>query len=236
MDSGVRDSIKAGIGYVGLALALLFAITTAGIDLSSLAIVAGALSLGIGFGLQNIVSNFVSGLILLIERPIKVGDWVEVGGTAGHVKKVSVRATEIITFQKQSIIVPNSELINSVVGNWTHKDKGGRVDISIGVAYGTNTRQIETLLLDIARGRHDVLKFPEPVVIFIGFGDSSLDFELRIFLRDIGQGVVVASEIRHTIAEVFEKENIEIPFPQRDLNIKSLQVNNDVLLLKDEKI
>ncbi len=221
MDSGVRDSIKTGVGYIGFALAALIAVTSAGIDLSSLAIVAGALSIGIGFGLQNIVSNFVSGLILLVERPIKVGDWVEAGGTSGFVKKISVRATEIETFQKQTMILPNSELINSVVGNWTHKYRGGRVDIPVGVAYGSDVREVERILYRLAAENKSVLKFPEPFVLFNGFGDSSLDFELRLYLSEITKLPVVSTEIRFAIVDTFRAAGIEIPFPQRDLHIRS---------------
>lgn len=219
-DSGVRDSIRAGIGYTGFGLAVLLAVTSAGVDLSSLAIVAGALSIGIGFGLQNVVSNFVSGLILLIERPIKVGDWIEAGGTSGFVKKISVRATEIETFQHQSMILPNSELINSVVGNWTHKYRGGRVDIPIGVAYGSNVREVEAILYRLASEHPLVLKEPEPFVFFSGFGNSSIDFELRIHLSDITRRLDVSTEIRFAIVEAFEEVGIVIPFPQRDVHIK----------------
>jgi potassium efflux system protein len=166
LDTGVRNSIKTGIGYLGVAIAGLIGVSAAGIDLSSLALVAGALSLGIGFGLQNIVSNFVSGLILLVERPFKVGDWVSTSTTEGFVKKISVRATEIETFNRQSIIVPNSELINSPVGNWTHRNKLGRVDVPIGVSYDSDPRQLIEILVEIARGHELVLRNPEPVVHF----------------------------------------------------------------------
>lgn len=220
IDPGVRDSISAGIGYTGFAIAALLAITSAGFDLSSLAIVAGALSLGIGFGLQNVVSNFVSGLILLVERPIKVGDWIVVGAAEGTVKRISVRATEIETFQRQSIIVPNSELINSQVGNWTFKSKSGRVDIPIGIAYGSDVRVAEKILYEIAHEHAMVAKKPEPSVWFVGFGDFSLDFRLRMFLYDINNLVTVESEVRFAILERFEEAGIEIPFPQRNLNLR----------------
>jgi small-conductance mechanosensitive channel len=221
IDSGVRDSIKTGVGYFGFALAALIAVTSAGIDLSSLAIVAGALSIGIGFGLQNIVGNFVSGLILLVERPIKVGDWIEAGGTSGIVKKISVRATEIETFQKQSVILPNSELINSLVSNWTHKYRGGRIDIPIGVAYGSDLAKVREILLGIAAGHKTILKYPEPFVYFKNFGDSSLDFELRFHISDIMKLPVVSTDVRFAIVEALRENGIEIPFPQRDLHVKS---------------
>ena len=138
VDVGVRNSIRTVVGYAGVALAALIGVSAAGIDLSNLALIAGGLSLGIGFGLQNVVSNFVSGLILLAERPFKVGDWIVAGPVSGTVKKISVRATEIETFQRQTVILPNSELINSAVANWTHRNKLGRVDIAVNVAYGSD--------------------------------------------------------------------------------------------------
>lgn len=219
-DIGIRGSIKSGLGYFGYGLAALMGITSAGVDLSSLAIVFGALSLGIGFGLQNIVSNFVSGLILLVERPIKVGDWITVGGAEGTVKNINVRSTEIETFQKKSIIVPNSELINQQVGNWTFKSKRGRVDIPLGVAYGTDVRLVEKTLYEIAAAHKMVAKEPETNVWFSGFGDSSLDFVLRMHVFDIGNNVTVQTDVRFEILKQFEALDIEIPFPQRDLNIK----------------
>ena len=220
IDPGVSDSIKAGIGYTGFAVAALMAVTSAGLDLSSLAIVAGALSLGIGFGLQNIVSNFVSGLILLVERPIKVGDWIIVGGAEGLVKRISVRATEIETFQKQSIIVPNSELINSQVSNWTFKAKSGRCDILVGIAYGSDVRLAESILYEIAHNHAMVQKKPEPKVWFLDFGQSSLDFRLQMFLYDISNTAIVGTEVRFEILKRFEEAGIEIPFPQRDVNLR----------------
>ena len=220
LDTGVRNSVSTGLGYVGVAIACLIGISAAGIDLSSLALVAGALSLGIGFGLQNIVSNFVSGLILLVERPFKVGDWVITGTTEGFVRRISVRATEIETFQHQSIIVPNSELINASVGNWMHKNRLGRTEVAIGVSYDSDPRRVMEILLEIAQSHMKVLKNPEPSVAFLAFGDSSLDFELRVHLADILDGLNVRNDLRLEIFERFRAEGIEIPFPQRDLNIK----------------
>ncbi len=221
VDTGVRNSIRTGVGYAGIAIAALVGISAAGIDLSSLALVAGALSLGIGFGLQNIVSNFVSGLILLVERPFKAGDWIVAGSTTGTVKKISVRATEIETFQRQTVILPNSELINSAVGNWTHRNKLGRVEIKIGVAYGSDVKKVHRLLSEIASNHPMVLKNPAPFVLFAEFGASSLDFEIRVFLSDILDMLTVQNDIRFAIVETFKREGIEIPFPQRDLHIRS---------------
>lgn len=220
VDPGVRNSIRTVVGYVGIALAAIIGLSAAGFDLSSLALIAGALSLGIGFGLQNIVNNFVSGLILLAERPFKVGDWIVAGTTAGFVRKISVRATEIETFQNQTVILPNSELINSAVGNWTHRNHRGRVDIPIGAGYGANPRAVHDLLLEIAANDPRVLKVPPPNVIFKGFGDSSLDFELRVHVAEVLDGLSVATNLRFEIVEAFERNGISIPFPQRDVNLK----------------
>lgn len=220
-DTGVRNSIRTAVGYLGIGLAVLVGISVAGINLSNLALVAGALSLGIGFGLQNIVSNFVSGLILLAERPFKEGDWIVAGAHIGLVKKISVRATEIETFQRQSIILPNSELINQPVGNWTHRNRLGRVDIAVGVSYDSDPVMIRDFLLDIARNNKMVLRNPEPQVVFTNFGASSLDFELRVFLADIFNSAIVQTELRMDIYQRMKEEGIEIPFPQTDLHIKS---------------
>ena len=234
MDAGVRNSIKTGVGYLGVAVAGLIGISAAGIDLSSLALVAGALSLGIGFGLQNIVSNFVSGLILLAERPFKVGDWVSTSSTEGFVKKISVRATEIETFNRQSIIVPNSELINSPVGNWTHRNKLGRVDVPVGVSYDSDPRRLIDILIEVAQGHELVLRNPEPVVHFSGFGESSLDFVLKCHVADVLTGIGVKTELSLRIFERLKAEKIEIPFPQRDLNIKLGDDNEPVTVIAEK--
>ncbi|RWE56363.1 mechanosensitive ion channel family protein [Mesorhizobium sp.] len=215
VDTGVRNSIRLAVGYAGVALAALVGVSAAGIDLSNLALVAGALSLGIGFGLQNVVSNFVSGLILLAERPFKVGDWIVAGDISGTVKKISVRATEIETFQRQSVILPNSNLINNAVGNWTHRNKLGRIDIKVGVAYGSDVKQAHATLLEIARGHPLVLKNPEPFVLFTNFGPAALEFEIRVFLADVMNGNIVQNDIRFAVLDVFADQHIEIPSAPR---------------------
>lgn len=215
VDAGVRNSIRLGVGYAGTALAALVGISAAGIGLSNLALVAGALSLGIGFGLQNVVSNFVSGLILLAERPFKVGDWIVAGDVSGTVKKISVRATEIETFQRQSVILPNSNLINGAVGNWTHRNKLGRMEIKVGVAYGSDVHRAHAVLNEIARGHPMVLKNPEPFVQFTNFGPAALEFEMRVFLADITNSGSVQNDLRFAIIDTFDREGIEIPSTPR---------------------
>jgi len=220
MDVGVRNSIRTAVGYAGITIAALIGVSAAGLDLSQLALVAGALSLGIGFGLQNIVSNFVSGLILLAERPFKVGDWIEAGGISGTVKSINVRATEIETFQRKTMILPNSDLINSAVGNWTHRNTLGRIEIPVGVSYASDPNLVRDTLLEIAHDHPRVLSNPEPFVVFANFGDSSLDFELRAYLADINYMLTVSTEVRFAIYERFKAVGIEIPFPQRDVNLR----------------
>lgn len=210
VDAGVRNSVGTAVGYAGIALAALVGVSAAGIDLSNLALVAGALSLGIGFGLQNIVNNFVSGLILLAERPFKVGDWIAASGTEGNVRRISVRATEIETFQRQTVILPNSLLINAAVGNWTHRNRLGRVDIPVNVAYGNDPRRVHQFLLDVVSQHPQALKNPAPSVDFNGFGDAALNFVIRVFVADISGTLSFTNEIRFQIVEQAREAGVAI--------------------------
>ncbi len=215
LNAGLRTSILTAVGYLGIVSAVIFAFAALGLDFTKLALVAGALSLGLGFGLQNVVNNFVSGLILLAERPVKVGDWVVLGPNSGFVRQIKVRATELETFHRASVFVPNSTLLSSALMNWTHKSTIARAEVRVGVAYGTDTRLVRAVLLQCAAENESLLKSPAPYVLFDHFGDSALEFELHGFVREANLKNWVASELRFAVDKAFRRQGIEIPFPQR---------------------
>jgi potassium efflux system protein len=235
LDIGVRTAVSAAIGYVGMTIALLSAISTLGIDLTKLALIAGALSVGIGFGLQNIVNNFVSGLILLVERPVKIGDWVVIGNVEGKIKQINVRSTLIETFNRADVVMPNADLLQTALVNWTHKNRLGRLDIQVGVAYPSDIERVESLLLACAAEHPKVLRWPAPQVLFMAFGASSLDFELRVQVANIEERFVISSDLRKAIVLAFRSANIEIPFPQTDVWMRAPTATDPLTLPQDPR-
>lgn len=224
LERSAREALVTVSGYVGSALAVLVTLGIAGMEYSNLAIVAGALSVGIGFGLQNIVNNFVSGLILLFERPIKTGDWIVVGDTEGYVVKISIRSTQIQTFDQADVIVPNSELISGKVTNWMLRDPRGRVKIPVSVAEDSDTTLAKNLLIELAQQHALVVtdgSAPEPNVVFKSFGESGLDLELRCFIVNIDNRMQVLSDLNFAIDAAFREHGIEMSFPQRHVHIRS---------------
>lgn len=224
VELGVRIAVGTITRYVVVLIGLFVILQTLGIDLSSVTILAGALGVGIGFGLQNVTNNFVSGLIILFERPIKVGDRIEVGDVYGDVMKIAMRATTIITNDNITIIVPNSEFISSTVINWSHNDRDIRINIPVGVSYNEDPELIRKILLEIVHEYPGVLNNPKPDVLFEEYGDSALNFNLRVWTSEyINRPGVLKSKLYYEIFKRFKKEGIEIPFPQRDLHIKNTE-------------
>ena len=213
INKGVQDSILKGSTYAGYFIAAALALTATGLDFSNLALIAGALGLGIGLGLQSIVNNFVSGLIILAERPIRVGDWVSLPTGEGVVRRINVRSTEIETFDSCSIILPNSLLVTEPVRNWTHNDNMGRFLVAVSVDYGNDAELVRKVLLETARAHDRVLSSPEPAALLARFGPSGLDFELRAFVADIFEAAGVASEIRFNLLTRFAEKGITIAPP-----------------------
>jgi small-conductance mechanosensitive channel len=209
-------------GYVFIAIGFYAALKVVGIDLSSLAFIAGAIGVGLGFGLQNIISNFVSGLIILAERPISIGDRVELGEVAGLVTKINLRSTNIVTNDNITIIVPNSDFITNKVTNWSYGDPKVRIRLPIGVAYATDPERLRKLLLEVAAEHPMVLKDPAPEVFFSGFGDCSLNFELGVWTSEMtSKPRRFRSELNFAMERKLRANQIEVPFPQRDLHLRS---------------
>lgn len=219
IDPGVRDVLDTTSRYLFWGVYVLFALFLLGFSFTSLAVVAGGLSVGIGFGLQNIVNNFVAGLILLFGRSIQAGDTIQIDATWGQVRKVNIRNTVVQTFDNATLFVPNSDLIAGKLVNWTHRDPTVRREIGVGVAYGSDTDRVREILLEAARNQPHVLATPQPSVQFLNFGESSLDFKLFFWVDDVSAGQSTTSDIRFAINRRFREEGIEIPFPQREVRI-----------------
>ncbi|MBE0557499.1 MAG: mechanosensitive ion channel [Proteobacteria bacterium] len=221
IEIGVRVAVASLVRYLILSIGFIVILQTAGIDLSSITVLFGALGVGIGFGLQNVTNNFVSGLIILLERPIKVGDRIEVAGISGDVVNISMRATTIRTNDNISIIVPNSEFVSSTVINWSHTDRNVRFNFPVGVSYKEEPEAIRKLLLQVADENSGILKQPPPDVLFSEYADSALIFNLRVWTSDyIDRPGVLKSQLYYAIYEKFKEHGVEIPFPQRDIHIK----------------
>ena len=221
LDEGIQLVILKLTHYFLVGLGVIIAVQSIGLNLTSLAVVFGLLSVGIGFGLQNVASNFVSGLIILFERPIKIGDRITIGDVWGDVLNISLRATLIRTTDNIAIIVPNSEFISSQVINWSHGDPKVRIHIPVGVAYGSDVPLVTKSLLEVAKNHPEVMDDPAPRVWFTEFGDSSLNFELLAWTVDPKRRPDIISDLNKGIDEIFRKNNVVIPFPQRDLHVRS---------------
>ncbi len=227
LDPSVRVSVATVFGYITFIVAAMVGLSVAGLDLSKLAIVAGALSVGIGFGLQNIFNNFVSGLILLFERPVRLGDYIKVGKAEGFVRRIRIRATELETWDHTTIIVPNSELLGGEVENSTYGNTLGRVILPVAVAYNTDPELVRELLLQAAQQCESFIKngeaqgIPPPFVLFKAFGDSALEFQLRGYVDNVNAKLIVASELRFAVLRLFREHGVQMPFPQRDVWLRS---------------
>ena len=222
---GVDNSVSSLSYYALVMIGLMVALAAAGFEMSQFALVFGALGVGIGLGLQDVVKNFVSGLILMFERPIQPGDVVEVSGTSGKVREIGMRATTLTTFEGADVVVPNGALLSEKLINWTLSDMNRRIDVDVGVAYGTDPRRVLQLLQDVALGTPGIQPEPAPAIVFKGFGESSLDFGVRAWTQDFGDWVSIRTEMTARVYEAFTQEGIEIPFPQRALHVRTVDAD-----------
>jgi len=222
---GVPYAVSGLVRYTLILLGLMTGLAAAGLELTKLTVIVGGLGVGIGFGLQNVVNNFVSGLILLFERPIQVGDTIALPDAWGAVIRIGIRASVIRTFDGAEVIVPNGMLVSEKVTNWTLSDKHRRVEVDVGVQYGTPAQRVIDLLVEVARQNPNVIDAPEPRAFFIGFGDSSLDFKLRAWVEGFDDGYSTRSDLSVAIQQALADADISVPFPQRDLHLVSLPSN-----------
>lgn len=225
LGDGVAYAIATLSGYLILLLGFVLAVAAAGVDLNRFTLLAGAFGVGLGFGLQNVVNNFASGLILLFERPVRVGDTIQMGDMPGEVRRIGIRSSTVRTAEGSDVVVPNGDLVSQRIVNWTLGDRTRRVDLRVGVAYGSDPRQAALLLLKVARSMEQVLPNPPPEAFFVGFGDSSLDFELRVWVARFDQWVAIRSELGMAVHDGLRAAGFSIPFPQRDLHVRSLPVD-----------
>jgi small-conductance mechanosensitive channel len=226
MERGAQYSLLRAFGYAVFLLGLIVGLDTTGLNLRSLLVVGGALGLGVGLGLQNIVANFVAGLIILWEGPVKVGDLIEVGNTQGEVSRIGGRGTWVRTFDNQVIIVPNSEFINQRVSNWTANDRIVRLSIPVGVSYNSDLNKVRDVLLEIAKHHSEVLPSPPPAALVTGFGDNAVNVVLRVSVALMTERTAtIKSDLFFEIFRVFGEKNIEMPFPQREIRIRSIDTS-----------
>ena len=222
LQPSLQFGLRRIIGYTLIAVGFYVAFQLVGVDLSSLAIIAASVGVGVGFGLQNIINNFVSGIIILAERPISIGDRIEVAGVAGRVTKIQLRSTTVVTNDNITMIVPNADFISNTVTNWSHGDPKVRIRVPVGVAYGSDLKLLQQLLLEAAGEHPKALRDPSPVVLFNEFGDNSLNFELGVWTQEMTAAPIhFTSEMNFIIEQKLRENDIEIPFPQRDLHVRS---------------
>ncbi|MEO1144953.1 MAG: mechanosensitive ion channel domain-containing protein [Cyanobacteria bacterium J06638_22] len=221
LNRGAREAIAIILRYVLLLIGLFVLLPVWGVDLSSFAILASALGVGIGFGFQDIAKNFGSGIVLVFERPIQVGDFVEVGEFLGTIERIGARSTLIRTLDQVSIIMPNSRFLEDEVINWSHDNPVSRLHLPVGVAYASDVDKVRDVLMEAAQNHPFILSHPKPHVLFQGFGDSSLDFELLVWTRDPSKQLYIKSDLNFRIERLFRENQVEIPFPQRDLHVRS---------------
>ena len=221
LNKGSQSAICRILHIIIMCIGTFIAIEYTGINLTALAAVGAVLLVGIGLGLQNITHNFISGLIMLFERPVQEGDFVEVGGVQGRVRAINARSTTVETLDNVSIIVPNSKFLSDNVTNWSFQDSKVRIHVSVGVSYGSDVELVAETLLEVGRAHPEVLSNPEPQIQFLTFGDSSLNFDLLVWIEDPTRQYIVTSDLNFAIVQAFRERNITIPFPQRDLHVRS---------------
>ena len=221
LNIGTQETIARILHYIIMLVGVFIAVQQVGVDLTTLAAISAVLMVGIGLGLQNITSNFISALILLFERPVQVGDFVEVGGVQGRIRAIKTRSSIVETLDNVSIIVPNSNFITENVTNWSYRDSKVRIHISVGVSYGSDVDLVEDTLLRVGRSHEEVLLNPEPAIQFLEFGDSSLNFDLLVWINDASRQYFIRSDLNFAVVKAFREQGITIAFPQRDLHIRS---------------